>query len=251
MPDPFAVDDTGMVLGIEDYGISFDDSTLFQSFVTSEPGTPTFLQHMSPYSGPGSGGTTSGGFGNAFSLTPDVWYGPNRGTANLASGGTLTITSPPSSSTGPVNIKMLFPDGVEVFNPNFFSYGPSIQYDLLSGASPAGGTPGEISGYGMPIDGSGGTLSVGGASATITTTQTQYLPFTGSPFPSTFFQFNVPPGAPDWSDIQLTTPNGSATLPKSLFYATSVRDYSSPDSFTAVLMLDRQLNNSIFRPATT
>src|SRR5438034_350385 len=83
MPEPFAVDDTGMVLGIEDYGIAFDDSTFFQNFVTNEPGSPTFLQHMSPYSGPAVGGTTSGGFGNAFSLTPDVWYGANRGSAHV------------------------------------------------------------------------------------------------------------------------------------------------------------------------
>jgi hypothetical protein len=235
MPEPFAVDDTGMVLGIEDYGIAFDDSTFFQNFVTNEPGSPTFLQHMSPYSGPAVGGTTSGGFGNAFSLTPDVWYGANRGSAHVDSSNTLTITSPPSTTPGPVNIKMLFPDGIEVFDPNFFSYGPYVQYNVLSGASPDGGTPGQIAGFGMPLDGSGGTLSVGGAPASITTTQTQYLPFTGSPFPSTFLKFDIPPGTPGWADIHVQTPDGTSTLPKSLFYAASVKDYPSADSFTAVL----------------
>jgi hypothetical protein len=235
MPEPFAVDDTGIVLGIEDYGIAFDDSTFFQNFVTNQPGSPTFLQHMSPYSGPAAGGTTSGGFGNAFSLTPDVWYGANRGTAHVDSSNTLTITSSPSSTPGPVNIKMLFPDGIEVFDPNFFSYGPYVQYNALSGASPDGGAPGQIAGFGMPLDGSGGTLSVGGAPAVITTMQTQYLPFTGSPFPSTFLKFDVPPGVPGWADIRLQTPNGSSTLPKSLFYAANVRDYSSADNFTAIL----------------
>ena len=235
MPEPFAVDETGMVFGIEDYGIAFDDSTFFQNFVTNQPGSPTFLQHMSPYSGPTAGGTTSGGFGNSFSLTPDVWYGANRGSAHIDSGNTLTITSPPSSSNGPVNIKMLFPDGIEVFDPNFFSYGPSIQYNVLSGASPDGGAPGQIAGYGMPIDGNGGTLSVAGAPALITTKQTQYLPFTGAPFPSTFLAFDVPPGSPGWADIHIQTPDGTSTLAKSFFYAASVRNYSSSDLFAAIL----------------
>jgi len=101
-----------MVLGIEDYGIAFDDSGFFQNFVTNAPGSPTFLQHISPYPGPAVGGATFGGFGNAFSLTPDVWYGANRGSAHVDSSNTLTITSPPSSTPGPVNIKMLFPDGI-------------------------------------------------------------------------------------------------------------------------------------------
>jgi len=235
MPEPFGVDPMGIVFGIEDFGIAFDDGAFFQNLVTNEPGTPSFLQHMSPYSGPLAGGTTSGGFGNAFSLTPDVWYGANRGTAHLDSSGILTITSPIGAAPGPVNLKFLFPDGTEVFDPQFFSYGPFLQYDILSGASPAGGASGQLVGYGMPLDASGGTLSVGGVPAVITTTQTQYLPFAGTPFPSTFLAFTIPPGAPGWADLQIQTPNGNSTLPKSLFYAASVTDYASADTFTAVL----------------
>ena len=156
MPIPFDVDSTGMVLGFQYYGIAFDDATYAVHFNPTQPGTPTFLQHMTPQTGPLSGGTTSGGFGNAFSITPDVWYGPNRGVGRINGGNTLTITSPAGTVPGPVNVKMLFPDGIEVFNPLFFSYGPFAQFSVQSGASPTGGSTGQIAGYGLPTSASTG-----------------------------------------------------------------------------------------------
>ncbi len=234
LSSPFAVDSTGNVLAVQYYGIAFEDSTYQSNFVTNQPGSPVFMQHMAPYSGPLAGGTVSGGFGNGFSITPTVWYGKNEGTAQDTNYD-LTITSPNSDTSGPVNLKMLFPDGMEVFDPLFFSYGPYVEVASTSGASPAGGTSGEIAGFGMPIDAGGGSLSIGGNSATITTTQTQYLPFVGTPYPDTYLHFTIPAGQPGWADIAVSTPAGTSTLPKSLFYAKSVTDYSSTDSFSAVL----------------
>ncbi len=127
--EPFGVDITGMVFGVQDFGIAFDDGAFPQNYVNNQPGTPTFLQHMSPYTGLLAGGTTSGGFGNSFFFPPDVWFGANRGSASVT-GGTLTITSPAATTPGPVNLKYLFPDGIEVFAPQFFSYGPQIQMRL-------------------------------------------------------------------------------------------------------------------------
>lgn len=235
VPVPFAVDSTGMVFGIEDWGIALDDGAFSQDLSIDEPGTPTFLQHMDPYFGPVTGGTASGGFGNSFSLTPDVWYGANRGTASLASGGLLTITSPPATKPGPVNIKMLFPDGIEVFDPLFFAYGPDLQYALVSGGPPQGGVSAQIVGYGLPGD-TQGTLTIGGATATLQQPSgSNGLPFAGTPFPNKLLGYTVPSGTPGWADITVTTPDGTSTLPKSFFYAKSVTDYPSTDSFTAVL----------------
>ena len=64
IPQPFAVDSTGMILGLQDWGIAFDDAIFTQNYAAGLPGTFTLLQHMSPYSGPLSGGTVSSGFGN-------------------------------------------------------------------------------------------------------------------------------------------------------------------------------------------
>lgn len=237
MPVPFAVDGTGMVLGLQDYGIAFDDSTYTVDLSVDTPGTPIFLQHMSPLSGPLSGGTTSGGFGNLFSLTPDVWYGTNRGIANISTANTLTITSPPASAPGPVNVKMLFPNGIEIFDPLFFSYGPFVQTSVRSGAAPGGGSTGQIAGYGLPANASQGTLTVGGSPAAITASSPRIrsLEVGGYPFPSGTVDFTVPAGSPGFADVTVTTPAGLSTLPKAIYYARSVTDFSSADTFTAVL----------------
>ena len=234
VPVPFAVDSTGMLLCTQDWGIAFEDATFYENLSPYQPGTPIYMHHMSPYAGPLAGATASSGFGNAFSLTPDVWYGANRGATKLDSGG-LTITSPPASASGPVNLKFLFPDGIEIFNPLFFTYGADPQYAVLSGASPDGGVPGQVSGFGLPSDPSGGSVTVGGNSATITTQTSQYLPFTGAPFPTTFLNFTVPSGSPGWADIEVDTPNGKGVLSKGLFFAQSVKDFGSPDTLSAIL----------------
>ena len=70
----------------------------------------------------------------------------------------------------------------------------------------------------------------------ITTTAGQYPPLSGEPYPSTILAYTLPPGTPGWADLQISAPIGTGTLPKSVFYAQSVTDYTSPDSFTAVLV---------------
>jgi hypothetical protein len=70
----------------------------------------------------------------------------------------------------------------------------------------------------------------------ITTTAGQYPPLSGEPYPSTILAYTLPPGTPGWADLQISTPIGTGTLPRSVFYAQSVTDYTSPDSFTAVLV---------------
>lgn len=235
VPDPFAVDDTGMVLGLEDWGIAFDDSNFPQSYSPAQPGSPVFMQHMTPYSGPLSGGTRSGGFGNAFSITPDVWYGQNLGLANLTNNN-LTITSPSTTTSGPVDLKMLFPDGEEVFDPLFFSYGPTLKYSLLAGGSPQGGALGQIIGYGLPGDVPSGTLKIGSSNATLQVPANgNGLPFGFTPYPEKLLTYTVPAGSTGLADITITTPDGTSTLPKSFLYAKSVNDYASTDTFSAVL----------------
>jgi hypothetical protein len=140
-PVPLGVDSTGVVIGGVANGITFDDATFTQNLSPLTPPTPPFLDHMSPQVGPLAGGTISGGFGNALNLTPDVWYGPNRGAAQIVNGNTLQLISPAGNAPGPVNVKMIFPDGMEIFDPLFFSYGPFVQANVFSGSSPGGVLP--------------------------------------------------------------------------------------------------------------
>ena len=236
---PFAVDPTGMVLGLQTYGIAFDDSTFYQTYATNQPGFNQTNEYIATFAGPLAGGTISSLFSSSSFLTPDVWFGQTRGSASSTSG-ELTFTSPPGTTPGPANVKFIYPDGEQAFYPQLFSYSTFPEYSLLSGSSPDGGAPARILGYGLPQDPSEGTLSVGTHTATITTVKGQYPPLGGEPYPSTILDYNFPPSAPGWSDIAVSTPIGSGKLPKSVFYATSVIDYSSPDSFTAVLVDEKR-----------
>lgn len=102
------------------------------------------------------------------------------------------MVSPPGNADGPVNLKYIYPNGEQSFSPQAFSYSAYPQYAIISGATPNGGVPGRISGYGMPADASGGTLTVGNNTATITTTVGQYPPYTPEAFPSTYLDFTIP-----------------------------------------------------------
>jgi hypothetical protein len=231
---PFGVDATGMVVGIQNYGISFDDATFVQSYVANQHGFNGSSEFFGNYAGPLAGGTVSSLY--VFPpLIPDVWFGQSRGSVD-SSQQELTFTSPPSTVPGPVNVKFIYPDGTQMFYPQLFSYSTFPQYAVFTGSSPDGGAPSQVTGYGMPRDASGGTLTVGGNTGTITTTAGQYPPLSGEPYPSSILNYNFPSGSPGWADLQIQTPIGTGTLPKAIYYAKSVTDYQSPDTFTAVLL---------------
>jgi hypothetical protein len=235
---PFAIDASGMVLGVQRYGISFEDSTFYQNYAVNQPSVSGPLLYSATYAGPLAGGTVSSLY-TFPDLTPDVWFGQTKGSASISQG-QLTFTSPPSATPGPVNVKFIYPDGEQAFAPQLFSYSTFPQYAVMSGSGPAGGALAQVIGYGLPLDARGGTVTVGSNTATITSTAGQYPPFSGEPFPSAILKYTFPPGAPGWADLQITTPIGSGTLPKSVFYAKSVTDYSSADSFTAVLVDEKR-----------
>jgi len=233
---PFAVDSTGMVLGLQIFGISFDDSTFYQNYALDQPSVNGASEYIAAYAGPLAGGTVSSLY--VFpDLTPDVWFAQTRGSVSPIQGvEQLTFTSPASTTPGPVNVKFIYPDGIQAFYPQLFSYSTFPEYAVTSGSSPNGGAPAQVLGYGFPQDSSGGTLTVSGNAATITTTVGQYPPLSGEPYPSTLLAYTFPPGSPGWEDLQIVTPIGTGTLPKSVFYARSVTDYPSVDTFTAILV---------------
>jgi hypothetical protein len=239
-PTPFAIDSTGMLLGLQIYGITFDDSTFYQNYAANQPSN-TNGEYLATFAGPLAGGTVSN-FYDFPALIPDVWFGQTRGATGLSSDGELTFTSPSSSTPGPVNIKFIFPDGEQGFYPQLFSYSTFPQYAVSSGSSPNGGAAAQVIGYGLPQDASGGTLAIGGNTATITTTAGQYPPLSGEPYPSTILAYTFPPGTPGWADMQISTPIGSGALAKSIFYAKSVTDYASADSsaFTSVVVDEKR-----------
>ena len=245
---PMAVDSTGVIFGSADHGIAFDDSTYTVNFVPGYNGEPSLDLLLTPNSGPVNVATpTNFPEEVGFDAVPDVWFGSSRATqATLGPGpaGSLSATTPSSSQPGPVNVKLIQPDGQESFNPLVFSYGPAPMFVDGDTVTPAGGVTSDIIGVGLPADPNQIQVSIGGASASIVSAnpvdiQGPYFPFS-YPYPAVDVRITLPPGAGD-QDLQITTPAGSATLPQAIHYAQNVTDYQSADKFQAVL-LDRKRN---------
>jgi hypothetical protein len=227
---PFAVDSTGLIFGVADHGVALDDTTFFQT-LGGPAGTPIFSKIVQPDAGPVNATTPVVVETDPFFILPDAWFGALRGTnANLQNGDTFQISAPPASQPGPVNLKLLQPDGVQIFDPLAFSYGPAPLFLSGDTGSPAGGATADIIAIGVPADPSAIQVSVGGASASVVSANKF-----SSAFPDVDIRVQLPAGTPGPADVTVTTTAGSTTLPKAFQFVDSVKDYPSTDSFLAVL----------------
>jgi hypothetical protein len=233
---PFAVDASGMILSVELNGIGFDDAAVNLNYSNSLA-VPQLLSQLGETSGSGgplTGGTLMSSPSTTFAFAPAAYFGATQGQSTL-SAGALQLTSPAASAPGPVDIKLLFPDGIEAYVPQQFSYGVTPLDAILSGSSPGGGAGGELDAFGLPLNVGNDGITIGGVSAPITSPTTQNPAYTGDDFTATSLAFNFPPNTPGWADLVLTSASGSGTLPKSIFYAQSVTDYATSDTLSFAL----------------
>lgn len=227
---PFAADSTGLIFGVADHGVALDDTTFFQS-LGGVAATPIFAKVVQPDAGPVNATTPVVVETAPFFILPDAWFGALRGTnANLQNGDTFQVSAPPASQPGPVNLKLLQPDGVQIFDPLAFSYGPAPLFLSGDTGSPAGGATADIIAIGVPADPSVIQVSVGGASASVVSANKF-----SSAFPAVDIRVELPAGTSGAADVTVTTTAGSTTLPKAFQFVQSVKDYPSTDSFLAVL----------------
>jgi hypothetical protein len=233
---PYAVDSSGLIYGSAVRGIALDDSTFFQN-LGGPVSTPTFDKLLLPDAGPINAATTVAVETSSFSAVPDVWFGSQRGTNGNLSTGVLQITAPPSSQPGPVNVKILQPDGIQVFDPLAFSYGPAPLFLSGDTGSSQGGATADIIAIGVPTDPSAIQVSVGGADAQVISA-TSFNPAetaqNAEPFPTVDIQVKLPSGQPGPADVKVSTSAGSATLSNAYHFAASMSDYASPDAFQAI-----------------
>jgi len=229
---PLTSDNTGLTFLDTSYGLMIDDTANFVSRVV----IPPFLNSPMPgYGAVGQATTVTFNFGLA--ELPDIYFGGILGSQeSLAVGtGEPTVTTPAITQPGPVNMKAISPEGGVAIQPLAFTYGPWIQFLRGSAGDPAGGVTASLVALGVPSDGSGVQVTVGGATAT--GVQVSALPqyLVPNAYPALLVTFTVPPGAPGPADVTLTTSDGSSTLPKAFHYLASVSDYSSADTFADVL----------------
>jgi hypothetical protein len=235
---PMAADSSGMLFGSADHGVAMDDSTDFQNFgVSATP--PIFAIIVSPAEGSQNTPTPITIATQSFSTVPDIWFGLQRGTnLSLSALGQAQATSPASSTPGPVNVKIISPDGTEGNIPEAFTFGSvPVTYGVLA-VPPSGGVAVNLFGYGFSTDVSGSSIQVSIGTENAPNFQ-QFLfpaeyPF-GYPFPLEQLYVTVPAGSAGASDIVITSPSGAATFSKGLHYVQSVADYASADKFQFAL----------------
>jgi hypothetical protein len=234
---PFGVDNSGLIFGATDHGVTFEDSTYYQTF--GAIGSPIYNNNVTPTSGPLNSSTRiSFWWGNAFQFVSDVWFGDQRGiNPAFDTPGQLYVSSPPSSSPGPVNLKVIEPSGVMVFNAQAFSYGPSILNVSGNLVPPGGGTTADLFGFGIPTDPTKVDVKVGDTPAQVLSSTN----FGYALLPAVDVKLIVPPGTPGKANLKLTTPTGSTTFAASIRYVRSFTTYPLM-GYHAALLFDRFRN---------
>ena len=159
---------------------------------------------INPPSGTTNGGTLVVITGANFLPSPVVTFGSASATVTAASSTSITVTSPPASSTGAVSVTVFNSDGQSNGLPGGFNYvspGPTPSITSLSSSSgpTAGGASITINGANFI---SGATVAFGGVSATNVSVAS------GSTITA-----STPPHAPGRVNVTVTNPDGqTATL---------------------------------------
>jgi hypothetical protein len=225
---PLAADETGFVFGSAGGGLVFDDSTNFQA-LTASVGAP-WNGFISPSEGPIQGGTATTLTTGLPGVLPDVWFGSQLAAGeNLGASG-VQATTPPGKSTGPVNIKIVEPNGTMDVIPMGFTYGSTLLNPAPLAAAPSGGTYADIVGFGLGADKGGSPqVTIGGNNANIAASRQ------AGGIPRQILTVSVPPGVPGAADIMVKSSNGSASISKGFHYLNSVTDYPTNDVLQSIL----------------
>lgn len=239
---PQAADASGLIFELADHGVAIDDATNIQNLANvTQP--PSGIVRTSPVEGP-----LNTRIPVSFSIVPAIsnalglFFGSQsaQSVTGVEGSNNVQATAPPSGKAGPVNLKIIEPTGGMSILPSAFTYGSSpVAYGTLA-SGPQGGVTTDVFGYGFSIDVQNSPIQVkvGNQVASVNTE----LYFTNGlsgpyPFPLQDLGITIPPAANSGAeDITISSPAGSAVIPKGFHYLSGVRDYSSPDTFTYLLV---------------
>jgi DNA-binding beta-propeller fold protein YncE len=234
---PQAADSTGMLFGIGDHGVALDDSTFFQN-INSTAIPPAYALTCTPAEGLQSSSTQVTIATQSFNTAPDIWFGTVNGTKfSLNSFGQAKATATPSATAGPVNVKIISPDGTEANMPEAFTYGVVAADSPILAVPPSGGVIADVFGYGFGSDtASPVQVEVGNNAASIQENKLFNFEYPlGYPFPLDYVRFTLPSGVAGPADITINSATGTAKIPGGVRYLETVNDYSSSDIFGFIL----------------
>ena len=235
---PLAADNSGLIYGAFTEGLAIDDSTNFQNLLSLPIGPPCGQINLNEAA---LNTPLATGLGQvAYDVAPDVWFGNARGTNIQLQGPLVSVTAPPSSTAGLVNVKAVLPDGWFAFTPQAFSYGVKVFYLGGNIGSVQGGASIALIGHGLLGKSGNTSVTIGGQAATVTRAS-EYINFNYSTINLAYPFFGIdeilvtiPPGPSGPADVTVTSDSGTTTLPKAFTYV-PISDYSSADTLTYVL----------------
>lgn len=231
-----AADSTGLIYSLADHGVAINDATNYQTYPANTV-APGYVIVATPDEGQVNIATTTQIETQAFTSLPDAYFGSQEQLAGTLFNGTeLQSAAPPSTTAGPVNIKVIEQNGTMGIMPQGFTYGSLL---LLYGDfafAPSGGVQTDVFGYGFGVDIPGASIGVQVGSSTAAIQSQHLFPSEiAYPFPLQHLAVTVPAGATGTRDLTVSGPAGSATIPKAVHYLKSVSDFASTDNFQYAL----------------
>ncbi|HET6932937.1 MAG TPA: IPT/TIG domain-containing protein [Candidatus Acidoferrum sp.] len=195
-----------------------------------------------PAEGANGGGTSVSISGSNFPAGAQIRFGAQNPIAATLSGSSqMQVSSPPSATSGPVNLTVYFSNGWVAAAPDGFSYGPSVQTIFPSAAASTGGDTIYLVGHGFGTSAGGVTVKIGGQSATVQKVESlaafsSALSLDASyPFPLERITVTSPSGIAGKADISVTAPGGSVHLAKSFQYLAGRSTYANPSLYKFIL----------------
>jgi IPT/TIG domain len=230
-------DETQLVFGLSNRGVSFVDAAAPANLSSTAPAI-TAAPGLQPSEGPLSGGTSVALAGRNFTSVTQLHFGAQSASNVTVSGPTqIQANSPPTVTSGAVNVTSYFHNGWLAIAPDAFSYGPQILQILPNAGINSGGDSMQIYGYGFGSDPAKISVNVGGANAIVQKVESvaAVAPSVGLdstyPFSLQRITLQTPPGSSGKADVFVSTPAGSTASAKSFQYLQSVQSYSNPALF--------------------
>ena len=235
------VDETGLLFGVANRGVSFVDAANPGSLPARVPSF-VFPPAAQPVEGATVGGTSVALEGQNFEASAIIVFGSQPATnVSVSSATQIQVGAPPNVVSGAVNVTAYFPSGWIAIAPDAFSYGPQILKTLPNAGNNAGGDTVEIYGYGFGTDGNRPIVRIGGATATIQKIETvgAIEPSLGLdadyPFALQRITLQTPAGAAGKADIVVKSGSGTATAAGAFRFLQSVAVNSNPHLYKFLL----------------
>ena len=233
-------DETQLLFGIANRGVSFVDATSPRALPSS---VPSFAPAPSaqPSQGPFTGGTATFLVGQNFESTAQIKFGQQLTPAPTVSPTSIQVAAPPSVTNGAVNVTAYFPSGWLAVAPDAFSYGPQILEVLPNAGSKAGGDAIQIYGYGFGSDPTQIAAKIGGAASPVQKVEdvasiALLLALDPAyPFPLQRITLLTPPGTPGQADVTVTSAAGAVTSSRAFQYTQSAQVFPKPALYKFVL----------------